>query len=392
MSLLDALTLPPRPHRILYFVAEPAYFYSHRLHLALASREAGYTVALSTRAHCHQDLIQKIESLGVQVFGLKHFRRASLNPLNQLPALAELYQIYKNYKPDIVHHVALKPVLYGSFIAKMCGVPKVINALGGLGYLFTGKGFLFKEILKKIIFPFLRWVFSQKNSTLILQNPDDQQTLLDHKLIKPGKTVIIRGAGVDLQKFKIMPFAQTPPIRIVCVSRLLWDKGIAELVHAIEILKNKNHTLQTNDIEVIVYGTTDPENPRSISEQQLQQWENLKLIQWAGHCEDIGTAYATCHIAVLPSYREGLPKSLLEAASCGRPIVTTDVPGCREIVQEGENGFLVPAGDSQALADALAKLIVNADLRAQMGHAGRRRVKQYFSNEIIQQQTLWLYR
>ena len=392
MYLLDIVK---KNLKILYFVAEPAYFYSHRLHLAIASREAGYTVALSTRIDNNMELIEKFESAGIQVFGLKYFRRATLKPLNQLRALSELYRVYRDYKPDIVHHVALKPVLYGSWVAKICHVPKVINALGGLGYLFTKvpahQNRLKKEILKKILLPLLKWIFRQKNSTLILQNVDDQQTLLNHKLINPKQTVIIPGAGVDLEKFKVMPFLKTPPIRIVCVSRLLWDKGIGELVHATQILKNKNHNRQTDDIEVVIYGQTDPENPHNISEQQLKSWQDLKLIRWAGHCEDVASAYTACHIAVLPSYREGLPKSLLEAASCGRPIVTTDVPGCREIVQEGKNGLLVPAGNSEALAIALAKLIVSSHLREQMGQAGRLRVEHYFSNKIVQKQTLALY-
>ncbi|MBP6104093.1 MAG: glycosyltransferase family 4 protein [Gammaproteobacteria bacterium] len=407
--------------KILYFVAEADYFCSHRLHIALAALKASYQVALITR--CNTAIQKKLEAFGITVFPLHHFKRGGFNPFHQIRSLLEIYSVYKRYKPDIVHQVALKPVIFGSWIANICGVPRVINALPGLGYLFTdasqvpeipppafayaaagrppfrkgGEGI--KKIGRTLVLRLFKRIFATPNSILILQNTDDQNYLIQQGAIRPEQSVIIPGAGVALDHYKVTPFPPAPPLRIVCIARLLWDKGIGELTEAARILKAAGHPC-----EMILYGRPDPENPSSILEATLQAWEQAGLLRWAGHCEDVAAAYASAHIAVLPSYREGLPKSLLEAASCGRPIVTTDVPGCRAmvqalvhshatsgLVQEGENGFLVPAQDPTALAQALARLIENPELRTRMGLAGRKCVEQSFSEQLVQKQTLTLY-
>ncbi len=383
--------------KLLFLVSEDSYFCSHRLSLGKAALKAGFKVAIATRCHNHAEQIQRI---GIEVFPLKNFTRTGLNPFRQLCLIWELYQIYKTYKPHIVHHVAIKPVILGSLIARLCGVPKIINALGGLGYLFTdvedptkeqtkkqGKSkFIKKLLLRQGVSYSFKKIFSQANSILILQNQDDLETLIKKKCVSTKQVRIIRGAGISTEDFPMLPFPPSQPIIITCVSRMLWDKGIGELVKAAQILQEKNYPIQ-----VILYGTPDPENPASIPLWQLHAWETQKTITWKGHCSNVASAYANCHIAVLPSYREGLPKSLLEAASCGRPIVTTDVPGCRDVVINGDNGFLVPAKDSMALADALILLSQNEALRISMGKKGRERVETFFRDAIIHQQTLALY-
>lgn len=376
--------------KILFLISEDTYFCSHRIHLAKAALQAGFEVALATKITRH---LEEIQAAGIRVFPLQHFRRSDLNPIRQLRFLGELYNIYKNYQPDIVHQVAIKPVILGSLVARCCKIPRIINALGGLGYLFTSSASHrnFRENFKKSFLRFLsirlfRFVFSNPNTLLILQNPDDLKTLLHTKCVSQSQVHLIRGAGVDIQAFMVAPFPPEPPVIISCVSRMLWDKGIGELVEAAKILQAENI-----NAKVLLYGKPDPENPASISVAQLQAWDTAGIITWKGHSDTIAEVTAACHISVLPSYREGLPKSLLEAASMGRPIVTTDVPGCREVVIQGENGLLVPAKDSAALAAALKTLIQNPALRAQMGQAGRARIENYFADAIIQKQSLALY-
>jgi glycosyltransferase involved in cell wall biosynthesis len=377
--------------KLLFLIAEDSYFYSHRLNLAKAALKNGFKVAIATRCQNHQHLI---EAAGIEVFPLRYFNRSGINPWQQLCLLYELFVIYKHYKPDIVHQVAIKPVILGSLVAKICNISKIINALGGLGFVFTqGKkpATLYARI-KKRAFRFFtlatfRWIFSQSNTYLILQNDDDCKTLLQSNCVKPSSIHLIPGAGVDIKAFPELPFPTSTPIIITCISRMLWNKGIGELVTAAKILHEKKIPAT-----VILYGMPDPENPASIDLKTLTEWNNSGLIEWRGYCSNVVEAYAQCHIAVLPSYREGLPKSLLEAASCGRPIVTTDVAGCREVVEHNETGILVPPMNSPRLADALITLCQDKNLRARMGAAGRKRVKHYFVDTIIHGKTLTLYR
>lgn len=399
--------------KLLYFISDDHYVCSHRLNLAKMAKDNGFVVAIATRCSHHQ---QVIEEAGLKVFPLRHLTRSGINPLQQWRLLQELWHIYKNFQPDIVHHVAMKPVIIGSIIAKFCKVPKVINALGGLGYLFTdieqsnessrkissqssknasSKNVLQdskKKLLQKVVVFLLKRIFSRSNNILILQNKDDIRTLERLQIISKvqSNVKLIPGAGVDLDAFPFSkPKEQDSPIIIACVARMLWDKGIGELVEASQILK-ENFKPHPN-IEIRLHGMPDEENPASITLSQLTAWHQSGVINWRGHCSNVAEAYADCHIATLPSYREGMPKSLLEAMSIGRPIVTTDVPGCRDIVKEGENGYLVPAREPKVLASALLRLIENKALRIKMGEAGRKMVEQHYSDVIINQQTVALY-
>lgn len=395
--------------RLLFFIGEDSTFYTHRINLAKAALKEGYQVAIATRCNKYQSII---ENAGIQVFPLKKFQRSSINPWGQIQSLLELNTIYKQYQPNIVHHVAMKPVIFGTIIARFNKVPKIINALGGLGYIFTdsvettdstesikSKRSHLIQFLKKIkktilrtgVLKLFQWIFSHPNTKLILQNTDDIQTLLSSHCITENKITLIRGAGVDIQAFPAHPpmpqLSPNSPIIITCVSRLLWDKGIGDLVEAAKIMRD--HDIPA---KVILYGEPDLENPTAIPLHTLQTWHNANIIEWRGHCEQVAQAYAECHIAVLPSfYREGLPKTLLEAASSARPIVTTDATGCREVVEDQINGILIPVKNVEALVEALVKLCQDEPLRNKMGAAGRERVEKYFSDTLIHQQTLALY-
>jgi len=373
--------------RLLFLISEERYFYTHRFNLAKAAIQAGFEVAVATKG---TQYTAEFQAAGIRVFPLSHFNRASMNPFRQISLIKELYQVYKIYRPHIAHHVAMKPVLFGSLIAAFFKTPKIINAFPGLGYLFTDlspkKPPLKKRMIRWCICRLFQWIFFRLDAKLILQNEDDLKLLVAFRCINVDKTTLIRGAGIDTQAFPFSPFPPEPPIVMTCVSRLLWDKGIRELVEATKLLLEKKYP-----IKLKLYGAIDPENPSAIPKQQIEQWQTLGLLEWHDHTPDIAIVYQQSHIAVLASYREGLPKSLLEAASIGRPIVTTDAPGCREVVQHGVNGLCVPVKDSLALSNALITLIEDPALRATMGSAGRDRMEKYFKDSLIHQQTLALY-
>ncbi len=371
--------------RLLYFVSEDWYFCTHRLPLAQAALAQGYDVFLITSLSDHR---HQIEAAGIKIIPLQYFNRSSRNLKTELLSLKELRDIYKDINPDLVHHVAMKPVLYGSLTAWLSKIPQVINAFGGLGYLFTHTD-LKTRFLRGFVQKILKFFLNRKNSILILQNSDDEKILLDRKIIKKNHLALIKGVGVNTDLFS---FQEEPEIDqekgpiVVFASRMLKDKGILELIEAIKILKSRAMKAQFH-----FWGDIDPLNPSSVTAQELNQWQELSLIIWHGPTQQISSVYQKSHLVVLPSYREGLPKTLLEAASCGRAIVTTNVPGCREVVQHGINGLLVPSKEISALADALQELLNDPALRKKMGEESRRIIENHFTEQQIIQQTLRLY-
>ncbi|MBN9412541.1 MAG: glycosyltransferase family 4 protein [Candidatus Paracaedimonas acanthamoebae] len=371
--------------RLLYFVSEDWYFCTHRLPLAKAALAAGYEVFLIT---CVSYCQEQIEEAGIKLIPLHHFNRSSGNLKTEFLIFKELNQIYKNISPDLVHHVAMKPVIYGSLIAWLNKIPRIINAFGGLGHLFTHPN-LKTQVLREGIQIILKILLNRPTSTLILQNEDDAKLLLDRQVIKKDHLVIIKGVGVNTQIFSFQEESKIDekkgPI-ISFVSRMLKDKGILELIEAIRILRSQQLKAQFH-----FWGDIDPLNPSSITCHDLNNWQKEGLITWHGPTKEVASVYHKSHLIVLPSYREGLPKTLLEAASCGRAIITTDVPGCREIIQNKKNGLLVPARNYEALAEALQELITNPSLRKKMGKQGRQMIECHFLEETIIQQTLQLY-
>lgn len=367
--------------KLLYFVTEDWYFCSHRLALAIAAQKAGYEVVVVTRVNQHAELIR---SHGLKLIHFELSRR-SRNPFIEFGMIWRLLRVYREEQPDIVHHVALKPVLYGSIAARLTGVPAVVNALAGLGFLFISKHFQ-ARVIRLLVESAFRLLFNDPNVRVIFQNPDDMALLTSRGVLVTKQGVLIRGSGVCTLQFNVTPEVYGLPL-VVLASRMLWDKGIAEFVEAVRQLRGQGVAAR-----FALVGEGDPDNPASISNKQLSQWQNEGIIEWWGQRDDMPRVFAQSHIVCLPSYREGLPKVLVEAAACGRPIIATDVPGCREIVHDGENGLLVPAKDFYALANALRQLIDNPSLRIAMGKRGREIVESKFSIEHVVTQTLTLYK
>ncbi len=366
---------------LLYLVTEDWYFWSHRLPIARAARDQGWEVLVATRVGSHGE---RIEQEGFRLIPIK-MRRRSLAPWREFTTVAELVEIYRRERPDLVHHVAMKPALYGSLAAAITGVPAVVNALAGMGYVFTSSA-VKARLLRALISAGFRRLLDRANARLILQNPDDVAAMSAGTVARK-RIVLIRGSGVDTTAFAPVPEPEGTPVAVM-VSRMLWHKGVGELVEAARLLRQRGVPLR-----VVLVGSPDPENPASIPERQLRDWNASGDVAWWGERSDIAKIWANCHIAVLPSfYREGLPKSLLEAAACGRPLVAADVFGCREVVRDGATGLLVPPRDARALADALERLAKDPDLRRRMGAAARDLVAREMSEQVVVAQTMALYR
>ncbi len=367
--------------RLLYLVTEDWYFCSHRLPLAVAARAAGYEVVVATRVSVHAE---QIFAAGLQLVPLGLSRRGQ-NPLRELGSVAEIVRVYRRVRPDIVHHVALKPVLYGSLAARFSRVPAVVNALAGLGYVFSSAD-LKARVLRPVVRAAYHLLLDGSNRRLIVQNPDDRDLFSRDGLVDPSRIHLIRGSGVELSRFAATPEPDGLPL-VVLPARMLRDKGVEEFVAAARSLKQ-----QGIGARFALVGDPDPENPAAIDEATLRRWHREGVVEYWGWREDMTAVLRECHLVCLPSYREGLPKALIEAAASARAIVTCDVPGCRDVVTEGDNGLLVPPRDSAALANALRRLIVDPQSRARMGARGRQRAVAEFSVDRVITDTLSLYR
>jgi glycosyltransferase involved in cell wall biosynthesis len=375
------MTPPEARRKILYFVTEDWVFCLHRLPLACAALRAGYDVAVVTRVRNHG---ARITAAGLRLIPLD-MARGGVNPWRELRTLLELWRIYRAERPGIVHHVAVKPVLYGSLIAALTGVRATVNALTGMGFLFTSKRRL-ARLLRPAVEIALRILLNRHGSRVIFQNADDLRTLTGAGIVKLDITRLIRGSGVDTIAFTPSPEPPGTPL-MVLPARLLWDKGVGEFVAAARQLKQ-----QGVQARFALVGDRDPENPAAVPQATLDAWRAEGVVELWGWRDDMAQVYRDCHVVCLPSYREGLPKTLLEAAACGRPLVSCDVEGCREAVTHGRNGLLVPVRDAAALAAALKQLIENPAQRAAFGRAARDIVVVEFSLDTVIEQTLALYR
>lgn len=370
-----------RKAKILFLVTEDWYFLSHRLPVARAARDAGMQVVVATNVTNHGDKIRDEEFYLSPI----RFRRRSFNPLHEARTLIELFRLYRQEQPDLVHHVAIKPVLYGSFIAWLLGIPVTVNALAGLGFVFTSSTWR-ARLLRPFIGFGLRFFLNRVNGKVVVQNPDDLRALEKVAHVRHEQMKVIPGSGVDMDRFLTLPEPTSAPITVAMVARMLIDKGVLDLIEAAHLLRSQGLPLR-----VLLFGMPDPENPTSIPKAQLEAWTVEGIAEWRGFEEDVRLIWQEAHIAVLPSYREGLPKSLLEAAACGRPVIATDTPGCREVVRSNETGLLVPPKDSEALANAIARLAQDPELRTSMGRQGRVFVEESFSERLIVKQTMALY-
>lgn len=367
-------------YKILFLITEDWYFLSHRLPIACAARDQGFEVVIATRVNT---CAGKILSEGFKLVPIG-LRRISRNPIKECVSILELMLLFWRERPDIVHHVGMKPVLYGTIAARLVKVPCIVNALAGLGYVFTSerRG---AWVLRTLVSLALKKLLNHETGRLIIQNRDDINLLVKSNIVKQENIVLIEGSGVDLCEFRPAPEPEGKPL-VVLISRMLWDKGIREFVDAANILSQEG-----TKARFALIGKTDPDNPSSIPVSILESWHQQGVVEWWGYRNDVPSILRESHVVCLPSYREGLPRVLIEAAASGRPVVTTDTPGCREIVQDGKNGFLVPVRSASALANALRKLIKDPVLRAEMGERGREYAVEKYSVDKVIGETLKLY-
>lgn len=366
--------------KLLYLITEDWFFCSHFIERAVAAREAGYEVLVVTREQDHGD---RIRAAGLRLVPLE-FARRSLNPLSELRLLFAILRIYRQERPDIVHQIAVKPILYGSLAARLAGVPMIVNAPVGMGYAFSSAD-LTARLLRPLLKLGYRWFMNPRGSRVIFENQDDLKSFLETGSVRRTEAVLIRGAGIDLVRFRPKVEPTGLPV-VVLIARMLRDKGIAEFVAAARQLHDQGVAGR-----FALVGDPDPGNPASIPLKTLQAWHGHGGIEWWGWRDDVAAVLGEASIACLPSYREGLPKSLLEAAACGLPIVTTDTPGCREVVVDGDNGLLVSVRNVDALAAALKKLLLDPALRQRMGKRSRAMAESDFSSELVIRETLAVY-
>ena len=357
------------------------YLYNFRLSLAIFLREKGLDVVLVSPAGKYSP-----------VFEEKGFRwvtwdvgRQSMTPWKEIPAFGRLAQIYWREQADLIHHHTIKSVLYGSLVARALGQANVVNSITGRGYVFLGKGFK-AGLLRNFVKTFYRLSLNHPNFAAIFENDADRQYFIEQKLIPIERTWLIPGVGVDPQRFVPSKEPTGPPV-IFLVGRLLWDKGVGVLVQAARRLQQRNRQAR-----IVLVGEPDPGNPASIDTTTLQGWVEEGIIEWWGWKPDMSKVYPQCHIVAAPTmYGEGVPTVLLEAAACGRPLVTTNMPGCRDAVIDAYNGLLVPPDNPIALADALDRLVSDKALRGRMGAAGRQLILEKFTTSHINSATLEVY-
>lgn len=374
--------------KIVYVINHAAFFVSHRLPLAIAAREAGWEVHLLI-GQPGSELMEPLAEAELKRQGLPYsrlsFRAVGFNPIWELIGMLQLLWHIARMKPSIVHTASPKAGLYGGLVSRLLRVPCLVVAISGMGFLFTGHMSGLKGMLKRLYSALLAWVCGHPNVTVIVQNQDDKQTLLQSGTARPSDVILIPGSGVNLSNYALARTSESQRL-IVLPARLLRNKGVEEFVTAAKMIKEKG-----SDWRFALIGTADYANPSSIPETQIKVWADSGVVEWWGHREDMPIVYAQADIVCLPSYREGMPKCLLEAAAAGCAVVTSDVIGCREAIIPGETGDLVPAREAAALASALHALISDPDRCQRYGKAGRALAIARFGIEAVLETTLNTY-
>jgi glycosyltransferase involved in cell wall biosynthesis len=376
--------------RISFVVNHTAFFVSHRLPLAIAAKKAKFDVILMT-GQAGSNLMEADSENHLIIAQINHkrvaFRSAGVNPLIELFGLMQLIFNIVRFRPHLVHCVSPKGFIYGGIAARLCRVKGLILAMSGMGYVFTdsGKKSIFRSILGRIYKTLLRFVLSHPNLRLIVQNTDDYKLMLEGKILKKSQVELILGSGVELDSFLGCDALNKEKI-ILLPARMLRDKGVVEFVAAAQIVKKLEPSWR-----FILAGVADYQNPSAISSAQLNVWQQEGIVEWLGHVENMAPIFTRAAIVCLPSYREGMPKALLEAAAAACAVITTDVVGCREAIRSGVTGELVPVRDVQALAHVMLKLIRDPMQRIAYGNAGRQRAQSEFSIENVVAKTLNIY-
>jgi glycosyltransferase involved in cell wall biosynthesis len=368
--------------KTLLLVANVDWFLiSHRLCIAVAAKKQGWEVHVACE---DTGRANEITREGIHFIDFV-FSRSGTNFLSETATIRNFYQLYKSVRPDVVHHITLKPVIYGSFVARRLGIHGVLNAVSGLGYTFTESR---KGPVQKVMVQFMKYGFNRDNLAFIFQNKDDLAELSNLGVVSAENMInTIKGSGVNLEHFKYAPAEHKDRVVILFPTRMLWDKGTAELREASELLFSS----YKDKICFLLAGLADEDNKAGVPASYLREWEHGEYIKWIGYQKDMVAVYKRADIVVLPSYREGMPKTLIEACAMGKPIVTTNAIGCRECVDEGVNGFKVAVKDANALANALRKLIDNEQLRMVMGRASREKAEKEFDQRDVIAKHLMIY-
>ncbi len=368
--------------RLLFVVNDPSFFMSHRLAIALAAQNDGWDVHVAT---ANGEAVETIKKHGL-THHVVAMSRSGKNPFSELVIIWSLLCLMRRINPDIAHLVTIKPVLYGGMAARIAKVPGVVAAISGLGSVFTEKTTK-ARLLRWIVHALYRLALSHKNIKTIFQNPDDESVLVRLGAVKPEHAVRIRGSGVAMGDYPFEPEPLGEPV-VSFAARLLKEKGVVVFVDAARRLKQRGV-----DARFWLIGSPDPGNPATVTERELSEWRNEGVVELLGYREDVAKLFSQSSIVVLPSYYgEGLPKVLIEAAACGRAVVTTDHPGCRDAIEPDKTGLLVPPRDVGALADAIQFLIDNPNQRRAMGCAGRKLAERTYSIEKVVDAHLGVYR
>jgi glycosyltransferase involved in cell wall biosynthesis len=365
--------------KIIYVVNTDWFFISHRLSFAIEAKKRGYDVAIAAK---NTGRFKELEAQGFELFDI-NIDRSGTNPIKEIISIIKLIKILRRVKPTVIHNVTLKMSIYGSIATYFVQIDKVINAISGLGYIFTADR---KNRVEKIIFALMKFAFYKRGFSFIFQNPDDLQFFQNLNLNSGNKFCLIKGVGIDLEKFNFPERKANSEITFILVARMLKDKGISEFITASKIV-----TLKYPKCRFILAGDIDKENPASFKREELIGELNGTQIEWLGHRTDVIELLQISDVMVFPSYREGLPKSLIEAAAMGLPIITTDAIGCKECVEEGINGYLVPVGSTKLLADKMIKFLENPSLIQKMGKASRLKAEHEYSLSMIIEKTFELY-
>lgn len=356
---------------------------SHRRPLVEAALKEGFEVNICAPEDPGSNLVRDYESSGCRYVQVG-MSRSGKNLKREVATYRRILEVYRAIQPDLVHTVTVKPNLYGGLAARRVGVPALVCSVSGLGHLFLAEG-LKSGLERTLITSIYRRVFRHPQSRVILQNSDDASLFRDLGIAKDAQIEIIRGSGVDLDKFVQTREPPGTPV-VLFAARLLREKGIEEFLLAAQILLSSGL-----DAKFVIAGDLDPGNPSSLSQEEIGAWGSTKGIEWVGYRADMAQILAACSVVCLPSWREGFPKLLMEASACGRPVVTTDVAGCREVVRHRENGLLAPVKDPEALALQIGTLLDDRQLRSRLGEQGRRRAEAEFGDATLAAETIAIY-
>lgn len=362
-------------------VNEDRFFLSHRKPVAIAAKQAGYDVAVITKDTGHRE---KIEELGFRIIELP-INPTGMNPFQELKTLLFLYKLYRFEKPDIVHHVGLKNILWGGLAAKFTKINGVVNAVSGLGSLFNGKKI---STTSRAVLSLMRFSNNRSNVKTIFQNNDDISIFLANKVVSKDQIEFTKGSGIDLKEYSYVEEPSDDKLRVIFTARMVKEKGVCDLIEAAETLKDE----YKDRIKFLLCGRLTP-NKTGITEEYMREHCDGKYICWLGERNDVKKLLEESHIMAFPSYyREGVPKSLIEASAIGRPIITCNSTGCRDVVDDNVNGILIEPKNISQLSKALKKLIDDKQLRIRMGKASRKKAEKEFSIEKVVDTHLRIYR